>query len=925
MKIVASVAISVASAAALLIPIPGLNFAVSAAIAAGGAYFLSALQPKAKPLAPPVLRAIELRDLQQVVRSSVEPHRVIYGTRRLSGPLTYVANSGADKEFIHLIVPVAGHRVKSIADIQFDDVPANDARFAGYVRVNVHLGASDQAADPDLIQEVAEWTSAHRGRGIAYIYVRLKQSRDVWPTGLPQSISALVEGRDEIVDIRTGVPGWSDNFALCVLDYLRADFGLGISDDEFDAANFIAAANASDEAVAIEGGSQKRYTCDGALDLNAAPMAIMEALLSGGVGTLVWSSGQYRLFPAVAATPVFDLGVKHLRAPLEIKPRETRASLFNAVRGTYVSPQNKWQPTDFPPVVNALYEQQDGGQRIYRDIQFPVTTDPVRTQRMAKIHLELARQAQRVRFPGKPMLLPVALWDVTRLDLAQAGYLKKPFRVHRFGLAENLAVDLDLKEEAPGAYDWDMGEATAVDPAPNTSLPNPWVVGAPQNLVLESGDAHLLLAGDGTVISRILAAWDRPADAYVAGYAVEYGRQGEAALTAIDLGPAQTRFYIAPVRDGDPYAVHVYARNTFGAASPRASVFGHTVVGKISPPPRPDTFTVSQGADGTRVFRWTQATVPADVRVGGGFLIRWSFDLEAEFDAMTPLYSGVIQASPFESNELGAGDYRFAIKTVDSSGNFSAEALYINATLGNPRLRSTLASRNEVQLGWPGVKEDCFVDADGSLQAGGGTWNDLGSLTWADIAGKTFADLLPRSSPIRYTTPVIDLGANAQANPVLSVIADGAPVLEMRTGTDADGAPVGSFVAPAAATFRYIETRATVTGDAPALRKFDTLIDGESAIERWEDADTASYSEPGFFERVAAGHFKVRTRGGMSAISTATILAIQNVGGVASWELISKSATIGGEGPAAEFKIRNAAGTLIDAVVDVEIKGPKAV
>jgi hypothetical protein len=69
-----------------------------------------------------------------------------------------------------------------------------NGRFADHARIKKHLGDDSQAADSDLVAEVANWTNAHQGRGVAYIYLRLKWNRDVYPTGIP-NVTAVVRGR----------------------------------------------------------------------------------------------------------------------------------------------------------------------------------------------------------------------------------------------------------------------------------------------------------------------------------------------------------------------------------------------------------------------------------------------------------------------------------------------------------------------------------------------------------------------------------------------------------------------------------------------------------------------------------------------------------------------------------------------------------
>ena len=100
------------------------------------------------------------------------------------------------------------------------------------------------------------------------------------------------------------------------------------------------------------------------------------------------------------------------------------------------------------------------------------------------------------------------------------GWTGKDFEVVSWSLvieedaanAPLLGVDLGLRETATTVYDWASGEETLIDPAPNTTLPDPFVVAPPTSLVLTSGTAALFLKIDGTVVSRIKVNWTAPAD-----------------------------------------------------------------------------------------------------------------------------------------------------------------------------------------------------------------------------------------------------------------------------------------------------------------------------------------------------------------------------------------------------------------------------
>ncbi|MEW6169619.1 MAG: phage tail protein, partial [Pseudomonadota bacterium] len=62
-------------------------------------------------------------------------------------------------------------------------------------RIKKYTGSPNQTADPDLMAAApSEWTSAHRLREIAYLYVRLKYDQDIWVTGIP-NFKAVVRGK----------------------------------------------------------------------------------------------------------------------------------------------------------------------------------------------------------------------------------------------------------------------------------------------------------------------------------------------------------------------------------------------------------------------------------------------------------------------------------------------------------------------------------------------------------------------------------------------------------------------------------------------------------------------------------------------------------------------------------------------------------
>ncbi len=176
----------------------------------------------------------QLRDRKVTVRAATEPLRVIYGRTKVAGVLVFAESSGSKNEYMHLVLALAGHEVAEIGEVYFNHhkamgaTGALDSKWAKWALVKKRLGTASQAAVPELVNASSNWTSAHRGRGVAHLYARLKFDKEgnVWPTGLP-NITVVVKGK-KVWDPRSDAVAWSDNPALCALDYLRdSRYGAG--------------------------------------------------------------------------------------------------------------------------------------------------------------------------------------------------------------------------------------------------------------------------------------------------------------------------------------------------------------------------------------------------------------------------------------------------------------------------------------------------------------------------------------------------------------------------------------------------------------------------------------------------------------------------------------------------------------------------
>ena len=685
---------------------------------------------------------------------------------------------------------------------------------------------------------------------------------------------------------------------------------------------------------------EPRYTCNGAFSTDQRIVDVIRDLRSSMGGRLVKAGGLWRPYAAAWRDVIVDLNDDDIRE-IQVQTRHSLRERFSAVRGTYRNPINYSQLSDYPVITNSTYDADDGGERRFADLPLPFTTRSNTAQRLANVELRRHRQEITVELTTTLKALQVQAGNNVSLTIDRYGWSAKEFEVDEYALViepddnDNpvINIKLVLRETAQENFDFVAAdEELRVDPAPNTNLATIFNVSPPSDVNFQSGDAGLTRQADGTILSGLLISWTNTAtDRLNSSYEIQY-KLATATDYRVVLVPASvTEHLITPLEEGEIYDVQIRGINVAGTVSDWVTAQVE-ILGKTAPPPDVDVFTVAREADGTRRFAWLLKNEPLDL---AGYIIRYrSGTSMGDFDTATRLHEGLLTASPYETNELAAGQYTFGIVAVDTSGNRSTNPTIITATLGDPRLRNALFHQIESAAGWPGTKTSCFVNPENFLEAAGAsgsTWADFSGTAWEDLAGQNWFEAIPRVTQMTYESAVIDLGADLVTTPSVNATVQGTATTTMRTHTSAEGSDLTSesYIAlDQISGERYVQFRIVVDGigspqtDPPLLYEATLVLDGERVIQDWEDVNMATESGA-HFNSVATGHFQINVGpSGMAAISHAQITAIQNVGAGYTWELISKSATVDSK-PAAEFKVYNSSSTLTDATVDVTLKGPK--
>ncbi len=552
------------------------------------------------------------------------------------------------------------------------------------VRIKKHLGAAGQTADSDLVAESdGKWTTDHKGTGICYLYVRLEWDKDIFgAVGIPE-IKCVVKGR-RVLDTRTSTTAWNDNAALVAADWLKRAEGMGATSAQVPASEVTSAANICDEEIDLNLAgteTQVRYTFNGSFTSDMSARDVLQDIAQAMAGSCVWVQGRWLVRPGAHRTPASSITPAHLAGPgLTIIPKMSRTELFNAVRVTYRDLDQGWAEVSAPLVTNALYETEDGGVQRVRTIQIASAMDHWRAQRLGKIELERGRQAVTAQFQTSMKGYDLVPTDTVPLAFERYGWgAGKVFEIQQRTYSPDGTVSYEAKETAAEVWDWNYGEATLVDPAPDTALRNPYIApDALTGLAVASGTAHLLLQSDGTIATRAYVTWNQSSDGFVlqgGRIELEWHEAGSTDWMVMAPLPGDAASaYVMPVADGTVVMFRVRQVNAIGRASVWAYKL-HEVIGKSEPPSDVANFVGGQTINSTLPWTWD---APQDIDYAYTE-VRANGDSNWGSQTNQPLFRG--RATVWHELVPSAGIYIRCAKHFDTSGNESLNAVCDTATV----------------------------------------------------------------------------------------------------------------------------------------------------------------------------------------------------------------------------------------------------
>ena len=634
------------------------------AAAAGHFLVTTALGAALNALTPKPSTASSNRGYQVTQSGSALDHQIIYGKVKVGGARVFDSTTGGSNKFLHRVLAFTGHEIESFEEIYINDElvtldgsgnVTSPSRYDGKVRINKHLGTSNQSADSDLVSEVDGWTSEHKLRGIAYLYVRLSYDADAFPNGVPE-ITSTIKGK-KVYDPRDASTSWSDNPALCLRDYLtNTAYGLGEDATNVDDDKVSTAADVCDLTNTPDGST--RYTCNGAFTTASVPYDTLSNLLTSMGGLLWYAQGEWRMKPAYWTEPTLTLNEDDLRGSITVNTRHSRRDNYNTVKGTFRGSESNWQITDYPEVANSAFLSADNGQESSIDLALPFTDSSVESRRIANVSLERNRQQLTITASFGMRAFQLQVGDNIKINNTRFGWTDKEFEVTSwtFGLVDegDLQVQMILREISESVFD-DVSDGVVYE-RDNTSLLSPFSVPA---LGINATAVAQVLAEKlvNTLNINTTSSQSERIDL------VEVQLKLSTSATYVSVGTGELGLFSSIDLERGEYDIRARAINTFGVKGEWEYLTNFTV-DALSAPPSDVTNFQKQLSGGTIFFNW-DAVPDLDLSY---YVIRHNPNFSgAAWSTSNTVVEKV--ARPATTSSLPARSGTFLIRAYDKGGN----------------------------------------------------------------------------------------------------------------------------------------------------------------------------------------------------------------------------------------------------------------
>lgn len=334
--------------------------------------------------------------------------------------------------------------------------------------------------------------------------------------------------------------------------------------------------------ITVTKNAEPRYHGGGEIDTADEIGDILGAMVTCMAGRAINVAGKWTLLAGAWRAPAIELGIEDMRGTgANIKTALSMSESYNRVQGLFNGPATLYQETNYPSAFYSTFLAQDLGIESIKELNLPYCTRPTTAQRIAKIELYRGRQEIAFSSDYSMKALQVQCGDNASVTIERFGWDEKAFECTSFAFdasEEVLITKLGFRETAEAIFDWSAGEAIDYDPAPNTTLTDPFNVSAPTGVAFNS--RYIETAG-GDSIYTLQLQWDEHPDAFVTQYGdfeVQFKLSAESTwLPGFFVDGSLTQTDVVTASNGVEYDLRIRARNNLGVRSAWSTILEASV------------------------------------------------------------------------------------------------------------------------------------------------------------------------------------------------------------------------------------------------------------------------------------------------------------------------------------------------------------
>lgn len=687
----ALVSIGIGTATATAIATAAVNLALSA----GLSFLATALFGPSGAAA----RAPKPEDVQQSVRQPAQPRTRSVGRVKLSGPWVFAESKDGD---FHKVIALGLGPFDAIEEFWIDDtqvtIGENDVASGGKFsemasgkrpRIQFRLGAASETYYSTLGGFFSEWTSAHKGNGVASLYARqraLPQSKylDVYPNGI-STVYRVVARAAKLTPIGGGTPAWDDNAAAVIYDYLIHPEGLRLPTEVVNTtaalAGWAAAYERADEDVTLKaGGSEKRYRLWGTYTLEERPADVLKRMLAA-------CDGRLKPTPDMGLTldigdwsePSVTLDESAITGFSDLRRGRNVLDTANTIRATFTSPELDYTTADADAWTDA--EDVTARGEIVKDVPFTMSPSHAQTRRLMKLTAFRANPEWVSQVHCNLKALAAFGERFVRISLASLG-IDAVFEVNDFrfeiGDGDTLTgVTLDVQAMPEAAYQWDAateeGTAPVADEVSVTrDIPVPTDDGLTFDVTIERRTVQ------GVKVPVAVAEFSAPpSDALRIEFEYRKSASIFLAFTTREIVPeGETTIESGVLEEGVEYQFR--ARYVTGAGATPGEWTDPILITPVADTDRPDAVTnvYASGGVGQATVNWR---APNNANYIAANIYRHTANDFGASSLVRTEYGPANFNQSWTDTGLSAGTYYYWIKARNASGLESLSAVATGA------------------------------------------------------------------------------------------------------------------------------------------------------------------------------------------------------------------------------------------------------